>query len=112
MSFTRGKLYFSDESLAQRDIALDYTVARLSEHGIARATITKTIGVWNGETEYGFELETLTPSAPMTSSPSVTLQIQLEELAELIRSEFKQTSVLVTVETVQGALVFVEETNK
>ena len=106
MSFTRGKLYFSDESDVKRDIALDYTVTRLPAHGIAGATITKTIGIWNGDTEYGFELETL------TSSLRALLQIQLEELAELIRYNFDQTSVLVTVETVQGALVFVEETNK
>jgi hypothetical protein len=106
MSFTRGKLYFSDESVFQLELAIEYTVRYLSAFGITGATITRTIGVWNGGTEYGFELETL------TSFEGTTLQSQLEELAESLRSEFHQTSVLVTVEQVTGKLTSVEELNK
>ncbi len=104
-TFTRGKLYFSDKSRSQRALALEYLYGELASAGIAGATITRTTGVWNGETEFGFELETLGHVGVGTE----TLQIQLEEIAESLRKEFNQTSVLVTVETVVGKLTFVEE---
>lgn len=105
MAFTRARLYFSDISQKQCRLAASYAIDELPKLGIAGATIYETKGVWNGETEYGFVLETL--QAHSTNS----LRVAFEELAELLRSEFNQTSVLVTVEVVDGDAIFVEETN-
>ncbi len=109
MAFTRGKLYFSDSALKQTLAARDTAIEELAELGIAGATIYSTKGIWNGETEYGFVLETLNPIGPEVF---LSLRVQLEELAESLRYQYQQTSVLVTVEMVDGDMVFVEETNK
>jgi hypothetical protein len=105
---TRGKLYFSDSGPITRDAAIETAVAQLPHVGIAGATIYETQGVWNGEVEFGFVLETLNPA----EETFLSLKSQLEEVAELLRAQYNQTSVLVTVETVDGDMVFVEESNK
>jgi len=124
MPFTRGKLYFSDDSQEQMVLARETAIAELAELGtslsrqrldkgimyrIAGATVYTTSGIWNGETEFGFVLETINPI--IGPEAFLSLKIQLEELAESLRAQFNQQSVLVTVEVVDGDVVFVEERN-
>lgn len=109
MSFTRGKMYFSDSERFERDRARERAIDELSGTGIKDATVYSTQGIWNGASEYGFVLETLNAIGP---EAFIAMKSQLEELAELLRYEFNQTSVLVTVEIVDGDMIFVEETNK
>jgi hypothetical protein len=117
MSFTRGKVYFSDTSAIVRDAAMETCVAELAELGIAGATMYQTDGIWNGETEFGFVLEVLNPlDGTVTldggSAASSPTRYQLTELAQVLRIKYQQTSVLVTVEVVEGDAIFVEETNR
>ena len=110
MSFTRGKLYFSDTAHEQTTLARNAMLAELPKLGIAGATVYDTWGVWQGKTEFGFVLEVL--SLLGDGGTFLHVRIQLEELAEMLRHDFQQTSVLVTIETVNGQAVFVEEANK
>lgn len=109
MAFTRGRLYFSDGSRRQTHLAWKTVAEESHEFGISGATIYRTMGIWKGTTEFGFVLETLDHIGPESF---LSLKCQLEELAESLRAQFSQESVLVTVEAVDGDAVFVEETNK
>lgn len=114
MSYTRGKLYFSDKSAQQNADARNTTLAELPKLGIAYATIYDTWGVCDGQTEFGFVLETLSlePVSKVSEGVSFTLMTsRLEELAEYLRHEFQQTSVLITIDHVDGKAILVQELN-
>jgi len=106
MSYSKGKMYFSDKKAAVRAAAQWYAIQHAPEVGIAGATIYRTMGIWNGVAEFGFVLETLSPIGP---EAFLSLKSQLTELAELLRAQYNQTSVLVTVDVIDGDCVFVEQ---
>ncbi len=112
MSFTRGKLYFSDSSSLQTLQAEQAMLRELPNVGIVGANVTSVTGIFEGKAEFGFVLETLDTSIDEGEVSFLPMVSKLEELAEFLRKEFFQTSVLVSAEVVNGRAIFVQETNK
>jgi hypothetical protein len=94
----KGRLYFSDTSEQTREAALNRSVELASEVGFSGATILRTVGLWNGDTEPGFVLEILHPVKSL-------LRVRVEQVAALLALEYKQESVLVTLETIDSAVL-------
>ena len=95
----KATLYFSDTSEQTREAALAFAVKLTCEAGIAGATLTRTVGVWNGVTEPGFTLEILHPVLAI-------LALKAESIASDLTAEFDQEAVLVSfIEVARAALI-------
>ena len=90
----KAKLYFSDKSEQTREAAISRAVELANEAGFSGATITRTVGVWNGETEPGFTLEILCPNP-----------YKVYRIGSTLAFEYEQESVLVVFSDVRSAVL-------
>ena len=88
----------SDTSEQTREAALTFAVKLTCEAGVAGATLTRTVGVWNGVTESGFTLEILHPILAI-------LTLKVESIASDLTAEFNQEAVLVSFVEVERAVL-------
>ncbi len=91
------KLYFSDKSEQTREGAISRVVKLLSDNAIVGGTITRTIGIWRGETEPGFMLEII------SSTPS--MKSHFESIARRLVLEYSQNSVLMSTQDITSAVL-------
>lgn len=94
-------LRFSDSDERTVDAALDSALSTLARHGV-NATATRTIGLWNGERENGFLVETITPG----DDEHDVFRLYQGVAAGLART-YAQESVLVTRGLGPGSMMFV-----
>ena len=93
------KLYFSDKSEQTREGAISRVIELLADVGFPGETITRTVGVWKGETEPGFVCEVLRPTVSPYNRTETT---KLQTIAGRLASEYSQESVLLTEQDVDS----------
>jgi hypothetical protein len=94
-------LRFSDSDERTVDAALDSALSTLARHGV-NATATRTIGLWNGERETGFLVETIT-----ADDERDVLRLY-QGVAARLALAYAQNSVLVTRGPGPDSMVFVD----
>ena len=92
----KATLYFSDRNKDTRDAALARVIELGNDVGFAGATITRTLGIWNGNIEPGFTYSVLHPVRAILESST-------EQVAAHMALEYEQESVLVELEAVSSA---------
>lgn len=100
----KAKLYFSDTSEQTREAAISRSVDLITDASFNGATITRTVGVWNGVTEPGFTLE-------IVHSFKTILEPSVQVIARRLAFEYEQKSVLVTIETIISAVLVSSDGN-
>ena len=96
----KAKLYFSNNNEQTREAAISRAVELALDEGFSGATVTRTVGVWNGNTEPGFTFEIIQPTHARTS-----LHDKVEAIAIRLALEYSQDNVLVVFGTVQRAIL-------